>query len=79
MKVFIPLELFKTLSPHLLNWMQQYFSATSQGKSYFIVKLLPWHNQNNNNKKKPSGEKKNPEARNYCLCKDSVSGCAIPF
>lgn len=57
--------------------MQQYCSAPRQGKSYFIVKLLPWHNQNNN-KKEPQGKKKN-EARNYGLCKGGVSGCAIPF
>lgn len=51
LKVFIPLEVLKTLFLYLLSWMQQYSSTTSQGKSYFIVKLLPWHNQNNNNKK----------------------------
>lgn len=66
MKVFIPPEVFKTLFLYLLNWTQQYFSATSQGRSYFIVKLLPWHNQNNNNKKKTPGEKK-PQPRSQKL------------
>lgn len=58
--------------------MQQFFSGTSEAISYSIVKLLPWHNQNNNNNKKTLGEENpNPKARNYC--KDSVSSCAIPF
>lgn len=58
--------------------MQQYFSATSQGKSNFISKFLHLQN-NNNNKKISAGGKSNPKARNFCFCKDSVGGGAIPF
>lgn len=62
--------------------MQQNFSATSQGKSDFIVKFLHLQNQNNNKnlKKKYAqlGKKKIPKARNFCFCKDSVGG-AVPF
>lgn len=63
--------------------MQQHFSATSQDKSDFIVKFLHLQKENNNKiffKKytQQRGGGKNPKARNFCFCKDSVDG-AIPF
>lgn len=60
--------------------MQQNFSATSQGKSDFIVKFLHLQNQNNNKnlKKKyaQQGKKKSPKPENSAFARIVL---VVPF